>query len=111
MTAIPFCGVEVYVEPKTAVTETSVVLVAHDGEFTRRRIASPQAARTFAHDQALPIYDATVVGYPQRMEQIGIYSNGDARQAYNTLEAAAAGKLTSTANSVRTGTPVPPRPV
>jgi hypothetical protein len=60
-------GVEVYVEPKTAVTETSVVLVAHDGEFTRRRIASPQAARTFAHDQALPIYDATVVGYPQRM--------------------------------------------
>jgi hypothetical protein len=60
-------GVEVYVEPRTAVTETSVVLVAHDGEFTRRRIDSPEAAKDFARDQALPIYDATVVGYPQRM--------------------------------------------
>lgn len=60
-------GVEVFVEPKTAVTETSVVLVAHDGEFTRRRIGSPKAAQKFAHDSALPIYDATLVGYPQRM--------------------------------------------
>ena len=60
-------GVEVFVEPKTAVTGTSVVLVAHDGEFTRRRIASPKAAQAFAQDNSLPIYDATVVGYPQRM--------------------------------------------
>ncbi len=60
-------GVEVYVEPKTAVTGTSVVLVAHDGEFTRRRISSPKAARKFAHENRLPIYDAMIVGYPQRM--------------------------------------------
>lgn len=60
-------GVEVFVEPKTAVTETSVVLVAADGEFTRRRVPSPQAARAFAHDHRLPVYDATIVGYPQRM--------------------------------------------
>ena len=60
-------GVEVFVEPKTAVTETSVLLVAHDGEFTRRRIASPKAAQSFAHENKLPIYDATLVGYPQRM--------------------------------------------
>jgi hypothetical protein len=60
-------GVEVFVEPKTAVTGTSVVLVAHDGEFHRRRIASPKAAQAFAHDNSLPIYDATLVGYPQRM--------------------------------------------
>jgi len=60
-------GVEIFVEPKTAVTGTSVVLVAHDGEFTRRRIASPKAAQAFAHDNSLPIYDATLVGYPQRM--------------------------------------------
>ena len=43
------------------------MLVAHDGEFTRRRIASPKAAQAFAHDNTLPIYDATIVGYPQRM--------------------------------------------
>lgn len=60
-------GVEVFVEPKTAVTETSVVLVAADGEFTRRRVPSPESAREFAHDHRLPIYDATIVGYPQRM--------------------------------------------
>lgn len=68
-------GVEVFVEPKTAVTETSVVLVAHDGEFTRRRIASPKAAQAFAHDNALPIYDATVVGYPQRMRDFSRKQN------------------------------------
>ena len=60
-------GVEVYVEPKTAVTGTSVVLVAHDGEFTRRRISSPKAAQKFAHEHHLPVYDAMIVGYPQRM--------------------------------------------
>lgn len=60
-------GIEIYVEPRTSVTENSMMLVAHDGEFTRRRVASPDAARSFARKHALPIYDATVVGYPQRM--------------------------------------------
>ncbi len=60
-------GVEVFVEPKTAVTGVSMLLVAHDGEFTRRLVGSPEAARGFARTHALPIYDATVVGYPQRM--------------------------------------------
>lgn len=60
-------GIEVYVEPRTSVTENSMLLVAHDGEFTRRRVASPDAARTFARKHQLPIYDATMVGYPQRM--------------------------------------------
>ena len=44
-----------------------MLLVAHDGEFTRRLVGSPEAARSFARTHALPIYDATVVGYPQRM--------------------------------------------
>jgi hypothetical protein len=60
-------GVEAYVEPKTTVTETTVVLVAHDGEWTRRRIASPDAARSFARKLGMPIYDAGIVGYPKRM--------------------------------------------
>jgi hypothetical protein len=60
-------GVEAYVEPKTTVTETTVVLVAHDGEWTRRRVASPDAARTFARKLGMPIYDAGIVGYPKRM--------------------------------------------
>jgi hypothetical protein len=60
-------GVEVFVEPKTPVTPVSMLLVAADGEFTRRVVGSPQEARSFARDHSLPIYDATIVGYPQRM--------------------------------------------
>lgn len=60
-------GVEVFVEPRTSVTGTSMVLVAHDGEFTRRSVRDPAAAAAFARSHTLPIYDATVVGYPQRM--------------------------------------------
>ncbi|MGX6601752.1 hypothetical protein ACWKSP_06395 [Micromonosporaceae bacterium Da 78-11] len=60
-------GVEAFVEPRTTVTETTVLLVAHDGEWTRRRIESPEIARRFAHQLALPIYDVHLLGYPQRM--------------------------------------------
>lgn len=60
-------GIEMYVEPQTTVTGTTVLLVAHDGEFTRRPIPSPQVAETFAREHTLPIYEAEVVGYPQRM--------------------------------------------
>src|SRR6266567_2497182 len=60
-------GVEAYVEPRTAVTETTMVLVAADGEWTRRRVPGPQAAHQLAHRLGIPAYDAAVVGYPQRM--------------------------------------------
>ncbi|GIE84774.1 hypothetical protein [Actinoplanes regularis] len=60
-------GVEAFVEPRTTVTETTVLLVAHDGEWTRRRIQSPEVARRFALQLSLPIYDVRLLGYPQRM--------------------------------------------
>jgi hypothetical protein len=60
-------GVEAYLEPRTAVTETTVVLIADTGEWTRRRVPSPQAARDFARKNAVPLYDVAAVGYPQRM--------------------------------------------
>lgn len=60
-------GVEGYVEPRTAVTETTIVLVAADGEWTRRRIDGPEVARKLSRDLAIPVYDAQVTGYPQRM--------------------------------------------
>ncbi|HEX2074848.1 MAG TPA: oxidoreductase [Geodermatophilus sp.] len=60
-------GVEGYVEPRTAVTETTIVLVAADGEWTRRRIDGPQVARRLSRDLGIPVYDAQVTGYPQRM--------------------------------------------
>jgi hypothetical protein len=60
-------GVEAFIEPRTTVTETTLLLVAHDGEWTRRRIGTPEQARRFAHPLALPIYDIRLLGYPQRM--------------------------------------------
>lgn len=60
-------GVEVYVEPRTIITETTLLLVAWDGEWTRRRVPSPQWAYSFAESMQIPGYDALVIGYPQRM--------------------------------------------
>ena len=60
-------GVEAFVEPRTTVTETTVVLVATSGEWTRRRVPSPKVAHDWANALGVPSYDAAVVGYPQRM--------------------------------------------
>jgi hypothetical protein len=60
-------GVEAFIEPKTTVTETTVLLIAHDGEWTRRRVPAPQVARQFAARVGIPVYDVHLVGYPQRM--------------------------------------------
>ncbi|HEX7746827.1 MAG TPA: hypothetical protein VF462_16405 [Micromonosporaceae bacterium] len=60
-------GVEAFIEPRTTVTDTTILLIAHDGEWTRRRIDGPAGARRFAHRMAIPIYDVALVGYPQRM--------------------------------------------
>jgi hypothetical protein len=62
-------GVEAFVEPRTAVTETTVVLVAESGEWTRRRIAGPDAARDLSRRLAIPVYDVAAVGYPKRMRE------------------------------------------
>jgi hypothetical protein len=60
-------GVEAFIEPRTSVTETTVILVAHDGEWTRRRISGPAAAFDFGTRVGIPVYDVALVGYPQRM--------------------------------------------
>lgn len=60
-------GVEGFVEPRTAVSDVTLLLVAHDGEWTRRRVPSVAWAHRFANDHMVPSYDAAVVGIPQRM--------------------------------------------
>jgi hypothetical protein len=60
-------GVEAFVEPRTTVTDTTMILVDKDGAHTRRRIAGPDAARKLARSLAIPVYDVQLVGYPQRM--------------------------------------------
>jgi hypothetical protein len=60
-------GVEAFIEQPTTMTRTTVLLIAHDGEWTRRSVSSVDWARRFASSHRLPAYDAGVVGYPQRM--------------------------------------------
>lgn len=60
-------GVEAYIEPKTTVTDVTVVLVAADGEWTRRRAGGDAGARRLSDRLKIPVYDVQKVGYPQRM--------------------------------------------
>jgi hypothetical protein len=60
-------GVEAYLEPRTTVTQTTVMLIAHDGEWTRRRVPDPQTAWQLGRRLGIPVYDVHLVGYPQRM--------------------------------------------
>jgi hypothetical protein len=67
-------GVEAFVEPRTTVTETTMLLVDKDGAWTRRRISGPDGARKLARSLKIPVYDVQIVGYPKRMR------DHDARQ-------------------------------
>jgi hypothetical protein len=67
-------GVEAFVEPRTTVTDTTMLLVDKDGAWTRRRIAGPAGARKLAKSLKIPVYDVEILGYPQRMR------DHDARQ-------------------------------
>lgn len=60
-------GVEAFVEPKTTVTELTVVLVDANGEWTRRRTGGEKGARKLNARLGIPVYDVQKVGYPQRM--------------------------------------------
>ena len=62
-------GVEAFLEPKTTVTEATVLLIAHDGEWTRRRVPSVESARAWGNRQGVPVYDVALVGYPKRMRE------------------------------------------
>jgi hypothetical protein len=60
-------GVEAFVEPQTNVTDVTVVLVAGDGEWTRRRVGGASGARRLGEQLKIPVYDVQRVGYPRRM--------------------------------------------
>ncbi len=62
-------GVEGFIEPRTAVSDVTMLLVAHDGEWTRRRVPSIEWAHEFANSHGIPSYDAAVMGYPDRMRE------------------------------------------
>ena len=55
-------------EPRTTVTDTTMLLVDADGAWTRRRIAGPPTPpASWPARCKIPVYDVQLVGYPQRM--------------------------------------------
>ncbi|UYM05437.1 hypothetical protein [Solicola gregarius] len=80
-------GVEGFVEPQTTVTQTTLLLVAKDGEWTRRRVPSAEWAHKFANDLQVPSYDAAVVGYPQRMRDYNHRQKLAAKEAVRKRDA------------------------
>lgn len=60
-------SVEAYIEPPTVDQPTTILLIAADGEWTRRRVPDAGAARKIAAELGIPVYDVNFTGYPQRM--------------------------------------------
>jgi hypothetical protein len=75
-------GVEAYVEPRTTVTDVTVVLVATDGEWTRRRVGGAAGARRLGEQLKIPVYDVQRVGYPQRMRDYDARRRAERRRAF-----------------------------
>jgi len=61
--------VEAYVEPATTVTPTTLLLVAEDGEWTRRAVPDRDTAFSFARKLGLRVYDINQSGYPSAMRE------------------------------------------
>ncbi|QDQ97912.1 oxidoreductase [Tomitella fengzijianii] len=60
-------GVEGFVEPENSFNAVTIVLVDKDGNWTRRAPGGARGASRVGREAAIPIYDVTKVGYPQRM--------------------------------------------
>ncbi len=60
-------GVEGYIEPRTATSPTTLLLVDRYGEHLRGPVRDPQDAAAFCERLGIPVYDAQVLGYPKRM--------------------------------------------
>jgi len=62
-------GCEAFIEPPTRVTQTTMVVVAETGEWTRRRIPDQATARKVAAKLGIPAFDVNLSGYPSRMRE------------------------------------------
>jgi hypothetical protein len=74
-------GVEGYIEPRTATQPLTLLLVDRDGDTVRGAIRSPRDARDFCSQSSIPLYDASVIGYPQRMIEFERRGGRPARDA------------------------------
>ena len=60
-------GVEGFIEPQTSTNPTTLLLVDRIGDHVRGAVREPSDAVAFCERLGLPVYDAGVIGYPQRL--------------------------------------------
>jgi hypothetical protein len=71
-------GVEGYIEPRTPTSSASLLLVDRYGEHLRGPVREPEDGAAFCERLGLPVYDAEVIGYPQRMRDFDRRQRTDA---------------------------------
>lgn len=74
-------GVEAWIEDATGINKTSLLLVAWDGEWTRRAVPSTEWAQHFADRMGLAVHVAGLEPYPVRMRDWDERRRRDARRA------------------------------
>lgn len=62
-------GVEAYLEPETGMSPASVVLVDDAGQWRRFTVDDGRELRRTVTPFHVPVYDAEVMGYPERMRR------------------------------------------
>ena len=62
-------GIEGFIEPRTATSPVTLLLVDRVGEHLRAPVREPEEAAAFCSRLSIPVYDAQVVGYPDRMRK------------------------------------------
>ena len=62
-------GVSAYFEAETPRDPSAIVLIALDGEWTRRKIPSFSDARTAAEELGISLFDVAATGYPRSMRE------------------------------------------
>lgn len=62
-------GVESFFEPATPREQAALLLVARDGEWTRRRVPDLTEGARLANSLGIPFYEVVKTGYPDSMRQ------------------------------------------
>ena len=76
-------GVEGFIEPQTATSPPTLLLVDRAGEHIRGPLREAADAVVFCERRAIPVYDAQVIGYPKRMRD---YEKRRRSTAFDSLE-------------------------
>jgi hypothetical protein len=61
-------GLEGFIEPRTATNPVTLLLVDRAGDFARAKLNEPEEGAAFCSAIGIPVYDAAVLGYPDRMK-------------------------------------------